>query len=41
VTPDEWRSDYRIAEKVTSPGADVSSKASFVVEAGKPGARKI
>jgi alkaline phosphatase D len=40
VTPEKWQSDYRIVEKVTTPGASVETKASFVVEEGKPGAVK-
>ncbi|MFD7444415.1 alkaline phosphatase D family protein [Streptomyces sp. NPDC059909] len=39
VTPDEWRSDYRVMPYVTKPGAPVSTHASFVVEAGRPGAQ--
>jgi alkaline phosphatase D len=37
VTPEAWRSDYRVIERVTTPGAPAETKASFVVEAGKPG----
>ncbi len=40
VTPEKWQADYRIVEKVTSPGSAVETKASFVVEDGKPGAVK-
>jgi alkaline phosphatase D len=39
VTKDQWRSDYQIVEKVTELGAPVTTRASFVVEAGKPGAQ--
>ena len=38
ITPRVWRSDYQIVEQVTQPGATAMTKASFVVEAGKPGA---
>ncbi|WP_435009109.1 alkaline phosphatase D family protein [Tundrisphaera lichenicola] len=37
VTPTAWRSDYIVVEDVTRPGAPAINKASFVVEAGKPG----
>jgi alkaline phosphatase D len=39
VTPETWRSDYVVVEDVTSPGAPAVERASFVVEAGAPGAR--
>ncbi|MFI6263852.1 alkaline phosphatase D family protein [Micromonospora sp. NPDC051006] len=37
VGRDEWRSDYRVVPYVTTPGASVSTDASFVVENGRPG----
>ena len=37
VTDQLWRSDYRVLPYVTSPGAPVSTRASFVTEAGRPG----
>ena len=40
VTPGDWKSDYVVVEDVTKPGAPAINRASFVVEAGKPGARK-
>ncbi|HZG72311.1 MAG TPA: alkaline phosphatase D family protein, partial [Chondromyces sp.] len=30
VTPDQWRADYRVVPYVTEPGADISTRASFV-----------
>ena len=36
VTPKAWRSDYQVVEKVTETGAPIVTKASFVVEAGRP-----
>ena len=39
VTPGLWKSDYQVVEEVTSPGAPAVTKASFVVEAGTPGAK--
>ena len=38
ITPRVWRSDYQVLEQVTQPGTTAMTKASFVVEAGKPGA---
>lgn len=38
VTPNNWRSDYIVIEDITKPGGNIVDKASFVVEAGKPGA---
>jgi alkaline phosphatase D len=40
VTPTEWRSDYQVVEYVTRPGAPLITRASFVVEDGKPGVQK-
>jgi alkaline phosphatase D len=39
VTPKLWRTDYRVVEKVTKPGAPRVDLASFVVEAGQPGVK--
>ncbi len=36
VTPQDWRSDYRVVEEVTKPGGKTSTLASFVVESGRP-----
>lgn len=36
VTPDTWRTDYRTVPFVTRPGAPVGTRASFVVESGRP-----
>lgn len=38
VTPSSWRSDYVVVPDVTRPGGAAIDRASFVVEAGKPGA---
>ncbi|MDY3553824.1 alkaline phosphatase D family protein [Gemmata sp. JC717] len=40
VTPTAWTSDYVAVEDVTKPGGRVTTRASFVVEAGTPGAKK-
>jgi alkaline phosphatase D len=37
VTPQRWQADYRVVERVTTPGAPVVTRKSFVVEAGRPG----
>jgi alkaline phosphatase D len=39
VTPGTWASDYVAVEDVTRPGGNVVTRASFVVEAGTPGAK--
>ena len=36
VTADDWRADYIVVDDVTQPGGSVSTRASFVVEAGSP-----
>lgn len=38
VTPNQWVSDYVVVEDVRTPGAESFKRASFTVEAGKPGA---
>jgi alkaline phosphatase D len=37
VTPTQWRTDYRVVEYVNRPGSPITTRASFVVEDGKPG----
>jgi alkaline phosphatase D len=37
VTPDTWRSDFQVVPFITRPGAPVVTRASFVVESGRPG----
>jgi alkaline phosphatase D len=37
VNPTSWQADYRVVEKVSLPGAAVSTRKSFAVEAGRPG----
>jgi alkaline phosphatase D len=36
LTPRQWRSDYRTVPFVTRPGAPLQTRASFVVESGRP-----
>ena len=38
VTPELWTADYRVVQYVTRPGSPISTRASFVVESGRPGA---
>jgi alkaline phosphatase D len=38
---DEWRTDLRMVPTVSTPDAPVSTFASFVVQAGQPGAQKV
>jgi alkaline phosphatase D len=37
VNPKRWQADYRIVAGVTKPDEPISTRASFVVEGGKPG----
>jgi alkaline phosphatase D len=41
VTPKAWTSDYVVAEDVTKKDGPVVTRQSFVVEAGRPGAKKV
>jgi len=38
VTPDRWTTDFRVVPYVSRPGAPVETRATFVVEDGRPGA---
>ncbi|HTE17043.1 MAG TPA: alkaline phosphatase D family protein, partial [Armatimonadota bacterium] len=38
VTPAVWQSDYVVVDDVLRPGGKASTRASFVIEAGNPGA---
>jgi alkaline phosphatase D len=40
VTPSKFTADYRVVEYVTRPGADISTRATFVVEDGAGGAEE-
>ena len=40
VTPDRWRADYRVLEYVTRPNSPISTRASFLIEDGRPGAHR-
>ncbi len=41
LTPQRWQSDYRTVEAVTTLDAPITTKASFVVENGRPGAQRL
>jgi alkaline phosphatase D len=41
LTPQHWRTDFQIVEKVSTPDAPIRTRASFVVENGKPGAKRM
>jgi len=41
VTPDRWQSDYQVVPFVEKPGAEIKTRASFIVENGHPGAKRL
>jgi alkaline phosphatase D len=41
ITPSEWTADFRTVDYVTRRGAPVRTRATFVIEEGKPGARQV
>ena len=41
LTPEEWRTDYRVVPYVKRPGAPVRTRASFVLEDGNPVAQRV
>jgi alkaline phosphatase D len=40
VSPKQWTSDYRIVPFVSTPGAPIQTRASFLIEAGKQGVHR-
>ena len=38
VRPDAWTADFRVVDSVTTPGAPVRTRATYVIEDGRPGA---
>lgn len=40
ATPERWKTEYRIVPKVSTPDAEISTRAVFLAEHGKPGAIK-
>lgn len=41
VTSERWQADYRVVPFVSRPGAPIQTRASFLVENGKPGAQRL
>ena len=41
LTPQRWQSDYRTVAAVTTLDAPITTRASFVVENGRPGAQRL
>jgi alkaline phosphatase D len=41
VTPEQWISDYRVLEYVTRVGSPIATRASFIVENGRPGVHAV
>jgi alkaline phosphatase D len=41
LTPDQWRTDFRIVEDVTRLGSPIKTRASFIIESGKAGAHQV
>jgi len=41
LTPELWHTDYPVLPYVTAPGAPIYTRASFAVEAGKPGLQQV
>ncbi|MEO3749999.1 alkaline phosphatase D family protein [Streptomyces sp. B6B3] len=41
LTPEEWRTDYRVVPYVTQPDAPISTRASVYVAAGEPGIAQV
>ncbi len=40
LTPDEWRTDFRVLQYVTRPGSPISTRATFVTRNGSPGVHR-
>jgi alkaline phosphatase D len=41
ITPTQWRTDFRTVSYVTKPGAPLNTRASFLVESGRPRLHRI
>jgi alkaline phosphatase D len=39
ITPEEWRTDFRVVDAVSKPGAPIKTRATYVIENGQPGAK--
>ncbi len=40
ITPERWQTDYRVVPMISKPDAPISTRASFIVESGRLGAKK-
>ncbi|MDX2033283.1 MAG: alkaline phosphatase D family protein [Blastocatellia bacterium] len=40
LTPRQWQTDYRVLESVSKPDMPIRTRATFVVENGRPGAKR-
>lgn len=40
LTPDLWRSEYKVLPAITTPGAEISVRKTFITEAGNPGVQE-
>jgi len=40
LTPELWQADFRTVSQIEKPGAPIKTRASYVVEAGAPGAQR-
>ena len=40
LTPQRWLSEYKVVERITEPGAPVTVRKRFAVEAGRPGVQE-
>jgi alkaline phosphatase D len=41
ITPERWRTDYKTVPFVSRPGAPLNTRASFVVENGRPKLQRV
>lgn len=41
VTPEQWTTDFRVVPVITKPGGECLTRASFVLENGRPGAERV
>ena len=41
ITPAKWQTDYRVLSYVTKPESPISTRATFIVENGRPGAQRM
>jgi alkaline phosphatase D len=40
VTPGSWRSDFQVVKDISRPGEPITTRASYVIENGEPGAKE-